>query len=83
MAYSASLKEPCMKYEPTFKHSDLETVKVRQEFDDGSSKTKTCPVFTGKEGIEEILFVEEPFQRIACQFGYNTGARFFITSKTY
>eukprot|EP00957_Ditylum_brightwellii_P057646 4371020-Ditylum_brightwellii.AAC.1 len=81
MAYLASLKEPCMKYEPTFKHSDLETIKIKQEYDDGSSKTKTCPVFTGEEGIEGLLFMEERFRKIAHQLGYNTGAEFFDNFK--
>eukprot|EP00957_Ditylum_brightwellii_P005452 416922-Ditylum_brightwellii.AAC.1 len=74
MAYLASLKEPCMKYKPTFKHSDLETIKIKQEYNDKISKTKTCTVFTGEEGIEGLLFVEELFQKIARQLGYNTGA---------
>eukprot|EP00957_Ditylum_brightwellii_P034972 2650965-Ditylum_brightwellii.AAC.1 len=59
MAYSTSLKELCMKYEPMLKYSDLETVKIKQDYNDGSSKTKMCLIFTGEEGIEGLLFVEE------------------------
>eukprot|EP00957_Ditylum_brightwellii_P094917 7228600-Ditylum_brightwellii.AAC.1 len=63
MAYSASLKGPCIKHEPTLKHSDLETIKIKQEYNNGSSKTKMCSVFTGEEGIVGLLFVEEQFQK--------------------
>eukprot|EP00957_Ditylum_brightwellii_P093210 7097579-Ditylum_brightwellii.AAC.1 len=81
MAYLASLKELCMKYKPTFKHSDLETIKLKQEYVNGSNKTKTCPMFTGEEGIEGLLFVEEQFQKIAHELGYNTGAEIFDSFK--
>eukprot|EP00957_Ditylum_brightwellii_P082072 6240998-Ditylum_brightwellii.AAC.1 len=81
MAYLASLKEPCMKYKPRLLHSDLETIKIKQEYNDGSSKTKMCPLFTGEGGIEGLLFVEERFQKIACQLSCNTGAEFFDNLK--
>eukprot|EP00957_Ditylum_brightwellii_P097050 7390377-Ditylum_brightwellii.AAC.1 len=41
------------------------------------AKQKGAPVFTGVEGIEGLLFVEEQFQKIARQLCYNTGAEFF------
>lgn len=54
-------------YKPKFEHSELETVKLSQQYDDGSKKQKYCPVFAGKHGIEALLFVEERFRKVAAQ----------------
>eukprot|EP00957_Ditylum_brightwellii_P210081 15364546-Ditylum_brightwellii.AAC.1 len=59
------LKQPCIKYEATFKHSDLERIKLSQSYNDGSTRTKKCPIFMGAEGIEGLLYVEERFRGIA------------------
>jgi len=61
----ASMKAPCMEYKAKFKHSELEKVKLTQTYDDGSTKTKKAPIFTGIEGIEGLLYVEEHFRSIA------------------
>eukprot|EP00957_Ditylum_brightwellii_P083657 6358831-Ditylum_brightwellii.AAC.1 len=50
----ALLKQPCMKYEATFKHSDLERIKPAQSYNDGSTHTKKCLIFTGAEGIKGL-----------------------------
>jgi hypothetical protein len=66
-----------MKYEAIFKHSDLERIKLTQSYDDGSTRTKKCPMFTGAEGIEGLLYVEERFRGIARQLNFDTGAELF------
>eukprot|EP00957_Ditylum_brightwellii_P114730 8748579-Ditylum_brightwellii.AAC.1 len=53
------LKQPCIEYEMRFKHSDLERVNLSQQYNNRTTKTKKCPVFTGAEGIEGLLYVEE------------------------
>eukprot|EP00957_Ditylum_brightwellii_P206165 15347100-Ditylum_brightwellii.AAC.1 len=53
------LKQPCIEYETRFKHSDLERVKLSQQYNNGTTKTKKCLVFTGAEGIEGLLYVEK------------------------
>eukprot|EP00957_Ditylum_brightwellii_P136888 10439702-Ditylum_brightwellii.AAC.1 len=53
------LKRLCIEYEPRFEHSYLEHVKLTQTYDNRMTKTKKCPLFTGAEGIEGLLYVEE------------------------
>jgi hypothetical protein len=54
-------------YKSKFEHSELEKVKLTQEYDNGSKRQKQCPVYSGKHGIEALLFVEERFRKIAAQ----------------
>ena len=35
------------------------------------------PDFSGKEGIEGLLYVEEKFLKIACHLNYDTGIKFY------
>eukprot|EP00957_Ditylum_brightwellii_P167744 12769963-Ditylum_brightwellii.AAC.1 len=46
-------------------------------YDNGTTKTKKCPVFTGAEGIEELLYVEERFRSVARQLEFTTGTKLF------
>eukprot|EP00957_Ditylum_brightwellii_P073388 5577231-Ditylum_brightwellii.AAC.1 len=57
------LKQPGIEYDSKFKHSDLDRVKLAQMCNNGT--TKKCPVFTGAEGIEGLLYVEEHFRSVA------------------
>eukprot|EP00957_Ditylum_brightwellii_P022691 1711237-Ditylum_brightwellii.AAC.1 len=41
-----------------------------------------CAFFTGEEGIEGLLFVEERFRKIARQFNYTDGKEFFDNFET-
>eukprot|EP00957_Ditylum_brightwellii_P099261 7561038-Ditylum_brightwellii.AAC.1 len=59
MTIAKPLKQPCIEYETMFKHSDLECAKLIQLYDSRTTKTKKCPVFTGAEGIEGLLYVKE------------------------
>ena len=65
-----SSESHCISYKAEFEHSDLEEVKLRQEYEDDTSRTKKARVFTGKYGIEALLFVEERFRKIARQLDY-------------
>eukprot|EP00957_Ditylum_brightwellii_P194759 14835458-Ditylum_brightwellii.AAC.1 len=46
-----------------------------QMYNNGTTKTKKCPVFTGAEGIEGLLYVEERFRSVARQLEFTTGAK--------
>ena len=72
-----SLRQPCMEYKIKFDASKMEKVKIKQSYDDGTSKERKCPVFTGKEGIEGLLYVEEKFRKLAKYLGYDTGMEYF------
>ena len=58
MSTLLSLKKPCFEYKSSFKTSKFEKVKLKQNFDNGTTKTKECPVFTGEFGIESLLYIE-------------------------
>jgi hypothetical protein len=57
----ATLRAAILPYKSGFVPSDLGTVKLKQEFQGGSSKDKECPVFSGEHDIEALLYVEERF----------------------
>ena len=73
----ASLRAPSFLHKPTFKHGDLEKVKLKQNYDDGTKKDKTCPQFTGKCGVECLLCIVERFQRCAACLDYTEGPELF------
>ena len=77
MSTLLALKKPCFEYKSSFKTSKFEKVKLKQNFDDGTSKTKECPVFTGEFGIESLLYIEEKFRKIASQLKFDTGIELF------
>jgi hypothetical protein len=57
-----------LSYKSGFVPSDLGTVKLKQDFQGGSSKDKMCPIFNGDPGIKAFLavvYVEQSFQKIA------------------
>jgi hypothetical protein len=62
---AASLRAAVLPYNSGLVPSLLTTVKLKQDFQGGSSKDKKCPVFTGEHGIEALLYVEERFCKIA------------------
>ena len=67
----------------SFEHSDLEKVKLSQEYDDRTKKQKYCPVYQAKHGIEELLFVKvkERFRKIAAQLEW--AIRIFASVRSY
>eukprot|EP00957_Ditylum_brightwellii_P147504 11232870-Ditylum_brightwellii.AAC.1 len=77
MAMSGNLKQPCFAYEPKFKHSEMEYVKLKINYDDGTKKTRKCQRFLGKEGIEGLLSVEDRFRSVATQLNFDQGTAFF------
>ena len=74
---SILIKQPCIKYKSIFQHHDLEKVTLTQRYADGATVKKKCPVFTGKKGIEGLLYVEEKFRKIARQLNYDDGEELF------
>eukprot|EP00957_Ditylum_brightwellii_P050055 3794319-Ditylum_brightwellii.AAC.1 len=66
-----------MKYEAIFKHSNVEKIKLFQNYDDGTTCNKKCPIFTSAEGIEGLLYIEERFREIARQLKFDTGPKLF------
>eukprot|EP00957_Ditylum_brightwellii_P052289 3965751-Ditylum_brightwellii.AAC.1 len=55
----------------------MEKVKLIQSYDDGTTRTKKCSVFSGTEGIEGLLYVEERFRSVTKQLTYNDGPSLF------
>ena len=61
------VREPCILYESKFEHSKMEKAQLQQVFDDGSTKKKKCPIFTGEHGIEALLYTEDRFNSVCRQ----------------
>jgi hypothetical protein len=75
---SATLRAAILPYKSGFVASDLATVKLKQEFQGGSTKDKKCPVFSGEHGVEALLYVEERFRKISARtLQWTTGAELF------
>jgi hypothetical protein len=75
---AAPLRAPIILYKSELMHSVLGTVKLRQNFDDGTYKEKKCPIFTGEHGIEALLYVEERFRKLATRvLLWTTGPELF------
>jgi hypothetical protein len=75
---AASLRATVLPYKTQLVPSELTTVKLKQDFQGGSSKDKKCPVFTGEHGIEALLYVEERFRKIASRtLEWTTGQELF------
>eukprot|EP00957_Ditylum_brightwellii_P148145 11279358-Ditylum_brightwellii.AAC.1 len=70
---TVTLKQPCMLYQAKFTHTVMDKVKITQHYDDNSTKMKKCPIFTGVEGIEGLLYVEEWHRSLACQLQFTIG----------
>jgi hypothetical protein len=75
---SATLRAAIMPYKSGFIPSDLDSVKLKQAFQGGTSKDKLCPIFNGEHGIEALLYVEERFRKIASRtLSWTTGLELF------
>eukprot|EP00957_Ditylum_brightwellii_P110160 8402454-Ditylum_brightwellii.AAC.1 len=79
--HTGCLKQLCFLYESMFKHSELEKVRLVQQYNDGTTKTKKCPMFGGKEGIKGLLYVKEQFCSVACQLDFTTDVELFNSFK--
>ena len=77
MANMTTLKQPCMLYEPTFEHHEMEKVKITFVQADGATRSKKVPVFTGKTGIEGLLYVEDRFRNACAAMGATRGQDLF------
>ena len=79
-----ALKQPCMAYKPIFEQSEMEKVKLKNsvEVEGGRNaqrivKEKKCPIFTGKEGIEGLLYVAQRYDKAARTIGWTTGPELY------
>ena len=72
-----ALRSNCIEHKSKFVHSELERVKLTQSYDDGSTKTKKCPCYSGEHGVESLLYVEERFRTIARQLSFTDGGELF------
>ena len=79
-----ALKQPCMAYKPIFEQSEMEKVKLKNsvEIEGGRNaqrivKEKKCPIFTGKEGIEGLLYVAQRYDKAARTIGWTTGSELY------
>lgn len=68
----------CVKYEIGFKSSEMEKVKLMQQFDDGTKKTFEAPKFSGKEGAEGLIYVYKAFKNAAKYLVFDEGEELFF-----
>jgi hypothetical protein len=74
----AMLFKPYIEYKRAYKPSEMENVTLRQNWADGTSTKRTCPIFTGTEGVEGLLHsTKERFDQITNFMHYTTGAELF------
>ena len=73
----SSLHKPAFMYEQSFKPSELEKVKLHQDYNDGTRRTDNCPIFTGAEGVEGLLYVKERFDNSCGILTFDTGVEKF------
>ena len=50
---------------------------MTQTYQDGTTKKKKCPIFSGEYGIEALLFVEDRFNSICRQLQFTDGSELF------
>ena len=62
----SGLNKPAFLYKQSFVPSELEKVKLISPFDDGTTHQSKVPMFSGKEGVECLLYVRERFDA-ACR----------------
>ena len=65
-----------IKYSSTFKHTDLQEVKLSQTFADDTVQKYIAHKYTGSEGIEVIIHCNTRFQRAATKLEWNGPERF-------
>jgi hypothetical protein len=61
----ATLREAILSYKSSFIPSQLFSIKLKHDFQDGSSKDRRCLIFNGDDDIEALLYVKEKFSQIA------------------
>ena len=74
---NADLEKPCMEYKCAFENEKLQTIKLTQEFDDGTKRTRQCPIFTGYGGVECLIYIVEKFSKIARYMEWTAGRDMF------
>ena len=65
-----------IRYSSTFKHTDLQEIKLSQIFDDDTTLKYTAHKYTGSEGIEAIIHCNTRFQRAATKLRWNGPEKF-------
>ena len=58
-------QKEAIPYKCAFDKAELQHVTLRQEFDDGTPRKKSVPVFDGTGGIECLFYCEEQFRKQA------------------
>ena len=71
------LNQPPVPYIRTFKDSDLTTTKLSQTFDDGTKNSKSCPMFSGLQGTEGLLYCTKIFDEISTKMRWSEGYELF------
>jgi hypothetical protein len=68
---------PCIEYKSSFVKSELGSVKLKQNYDDGTRREYKTPVFDGEGTIECFFYVEERFRHYATKLDWTTGPEMF------
>ena len=79
MSAMNTLKQPCILYDATFEHHDLEKVKLTFTTTgrNAATRSKYVPIFRGKEGIESLLYTEDRFRNALTSLRVTDGADIF------
>jgi hypothetical protein len=78
MSHSITMSQaPCVECKSNSVKSDLETVKLRQNYDDGTHQECKAPVFNGDGNVECLFYVEERFRHYADKLGWTAGPEMF------
>lgn len=74
---TANRRAPCIPYKRAFELTDFEETTLQQSYDDGRTVKKKVPVYSGEQGIEGLLYVEERFRKAARRLEFTTGEELF------
>jgi hypothetical protein len=67
----------CIECKSSFVKSELQTIKLRQNYDDGTRRECKSPVFNGEGTVECFLCVEERFRHHAAKTEWTAGPEMF------
>ena len=72
-----SLHKACIGYKRNFKPSEMGSVKLQQNYIDGTSATRVCYVFSGSEGVEGLLHTKDLFDQVCTALQFTEGRELF------
>ena len=77
LEHNALLTRSVIKYEANFKYDKLETVKLTQHMNDGTTYKRDAYIYNGQYGIESLLYCYHRFQMVCNQLDWTEGIELF------